>query len=86
VLGTIAADRTAAALHVSSPLGGGAVGSMAQLAARHAAYVDGYVRAFQVAGGITTLAFFVSLLMPAGVGHHSSHAAPSPEATGAAGH
>lgn len=86
VLGTIAADRTAAALHASAALGGGAVGSVAQLAARHAAYVDGYVRAFQVAGGITTLAFFVSLLMPAGVGHHSSHAAPVAESAGAAGH
>ena len=71
-LGTVAADRTLSAVHSGI--------------AQNIAYVDGYVRAFQVAGCITAVAFFVSFALPAKVGHHSSHAAPSPEAAGAAGH
>jgi Na+/melibiose symporter-like transporter len=86
VLGTIAADRTASVMVANSHLQGVLVTKAQQITALHVAYVDGYIRAFQVAGGITTLAFVVSLLMPAGVGHHSSHAAPAPESAGVAGH
>jgi len=78
VLGTVAADRTANVLHgIMTP----------SLAATHGAYVEGYIRAFQCAGIVTLVAFFVSLALPAGVGHHSSHGpAISPETAGAAGH
>jgi MFS family permease len=86
VLGTIAADRTTSVMVASSHLQGPMMTKAQQIAALHVAYVDGYVRAFQVAGGITALAFFVSLLMPVGVGHHASHAVPAPETAGAAGH
>ena len=86
VLGTIAADRTASVIAAASHVQGAMMTKVQEMTALHVAYVDGYVRAFQVAGGITALAFFMSLLMPAGVGHHSSHAAPAPEAAGAAGH
>ena len=76
-LGTVAADRTAAVLRGS--------GTPSMLST-HVAYVDGYVRAFQVAGFVTFAAFLVSIALPAKVGHHSSHAAPSPETAAAAGH
>lgn len=72
-LGTVAADRTASVLR-------GAMGSV------DVAYVDGYTRAFQVAGVVTLVAFLISFALPAKVGHHSSHAAPGPETAGAAGH
>ncbi len=78
ILGTVAADRTASALHgLTTP----------SMAATHVAYVEGYVRAFQCAGVVTLVAFFVSLALPAGVGHHSSHGpAVSPETVSGAGH
>ena len=76
ILGTIAADRTAAVLR----------GAMNPAAIMNQAHVDGYSRGFEIAAAITLAAFFVSLAMPDKVGHHSSHAAPSPQPAGAAGH
>lgn len=76
VLGTVAADRTNALLRAQYAFG--------NHASKPAAYVAGYVRAFEIAGLVTLAAFVVSLALPAKVGHHSSHAAL--EAAGAAGH
>lgn len=72
VLGTVAADRTSSLLGHS-------------VTTRDLALVAGYSRAFQISAIVTIVAFAVSFLLPAKVGHHSSHA-PAPEAAGAAGH
>jgi predicted MFS family arabinose efflux permease len=74
-LGTVAADRTAAVLRSGMP----------SAMSIHVAYVDGYVRAFQIAGVVTFVAFLVSIALPAKVGHHSNHT-KAPESAGAAGH
>ena len=57
ILGTVAADRTAAFVHPHSGV----------------ALVSGYQRAFQISAVITLIALAVSFFVPAKTGHHSTH-------------
>jgi hypothetical protein len=78
ILGTVAYDRTVAFVRTASQ-------KHPPLNLQKLAYVAGYNRAFQISACIALAAFFVSLALPAKVGHHSSHVQPAEPAAAAAG-